>query len=85
MQYVNRQTGQIISQSTYNSLSPSAKSNYVPDSGSSSSSSSNDLLGFGVSVAVGAATNSAIIGGLVGGDIVGGIVGDLLGGGGLFD
>lgn len=83
MKYVNRNSGEVISQSTYNQLTSSAKSNFVLESGSSSSS--DGLVDFGVSMAVGAVTNSALLGGLVGGDMVGGIVGDLLGGGGLFD
>ena len=45
----------------------------------------NDDGNFGLSLAIGAATDSAIIGTVIGGDVAGAILGDILGGGGLFD
>lgn len=73
--YKHRQTGSVISSSTYYSLPSYERADYgeVNDSG--------DFL---TSTVIGAVTDSAILGGLLGGSITGGIVGDLLDGD-LFD
>ncbi len=75
MNYINKKTGARISSSDYNRLSYSDRSNYMESS--SSSSSSGD---FGLSMIVGAATDSALLGGLIGGDMIGGMLGDMMDG-----
>lgn len=71
--FINPMTGEKISESTYNSLSPLSKANFRERTSSDSSS-------FGTSLAIGAATDSALLGGLLGGDLIGGMLGDLLDG-----
>ena len=73
--YKHHQTRTVISSSTYYNLSSYEKSKYgeINDSG--------DFL---VSMAIGAATDSALLGGLIGGDMLGGLAGDLMDGN-LFD
>lgn len=75
--YINKFTGEKITEDTYRSLSYSKQSDFTLKS-------STDPLSFGVSAAIGAATDSALLGGLLGGDIIGGVVGDILNGD-LFD
>lgn len=78
--YRNKTTDELISESTYNDLSYSSRMRYEVARGSHHSSSTDDLVSFGVSAVVGAVTDSAILGGLVGGDMLGGIVGDMFDG-----
>ena len=74
-QYKNTETDEIIDSYEYNQLSSYEKKSYreVDEEGN-----------FLLSVAIGAATDSALLGGIIGGDMAGGIIGDMLDGN-LFD
>ena len=73
--FKSKNTGEEITESQYNYLRSSEKSNYaeVDENG--------DFL---TSMAIGMATDNALLGGLLGGSMTGGIVGDMLNDGGLF-
>lgn len=77
--YRNKNSGVLISEREYNSMSYSEKQNYRRID--SSSDSSGDFL---TSAVVGAVTDSAILGTVVGGSITGAILGDIFDGD-LFD
>lgn len=84
MNYINRDSGQVINQDMYDLLSDLGKSKFTKVDSSASTSKTKDPLSkavdFGISAAIGATTGSAILGGLFGGDIMGGVCGDLLDG-----
>ena len=65
---------------------PDGHTHYCPKRNNAPTSVDNSDNGgdFLLSVAIGAATDSAILGGLIGGDVTGGVVGDLTDGD-LFD
>ena len=81
MKYVHTTTGQVISESMYDSMTFSEQRNYRE---LETSDRLNDTGDFIISAAIGAATDSAVLGGLIGGDMLGGIVGDVVDGD-LFD
>lgn len=73
--YQNKNTGQKITEDTYNELMSFRKDDYRYIGSTSGNKSSDDLLLSGI---IGFATNSGILGGLLGGSLIGGILGDAL-------